>query len=64
VNPNKALVGVDRVRTTGDKIVHLALCNGTVCAITAEERSRKGERRLRQLIGACQRVLDAQTEDT
>ena len=55
MSPNKQLVGVDGVRNAGDKIVHLELSNGAVCVVTGAER-------LRELVRACRRVLDATKE--
>jgi len=56
-------VSVERVANARGAAVHLELSNGTVCIVTAEERSGKYEKRLCELIRACQRVLDATTED-
>ena len=55
MSPTKELLGVEKVRTAGDKIVHLELANGAVCTVSHV-------RRLRELARACRRVLEATTE--
>ena len=55
MSPNKLLLGVERVMNAGDRIVHLDLSNGAVCAINDEATLRELER-------ACRRALDARQE--